>query len=278
MIICGQPIIKAQIANSNSGIGASMTNRIAVNVGNSRIACGLFVDSKLVELKHHLVANGIAAGQSIAELARATNTEKIALCSVVPSVSSIMLEYLQQQQLELFLITAQSQKVVSDVYLSMGADRVANAAGALKLYAKKNAAVVIDFGTATTLTAVDPSGKFLGGMITLGLGQTFAALFTATEQLPDIQWEFENGLPEPLGTDTHAAITGGCILGHLGILEYWVKAVKRKLNQPCTVIATGGQANTIAPHTKIFDHVNSDLTIHGINFIAEAEEVPGDRS
>ena len=255
-----------------------MTNRIVIDVGNSRIACGLFVDSKLVELNHHLVANGISVSQSIAELARATNTEKIAVCSVVPSVSNEMLDYLQAQDLDLFQVTAQRQKVVSDVYLTMGADRVANAAGALKLYAKEHAAIVIDFGTATTLTAVDPSGKFLGGMITLGLGQTFAALYSATEQLPDIRWDSDKDLPEPLATDTHAAITGGCILGHLGILEYWMKAVKHKLNQPCTVIATGGYASLIAPHSKIFDHVNSDLTIHGINFIAEAEEVPGDRS
>jgi type III pantothenate kinase len=255
-----------------------MTNRIVIDVGNSRIACGLFVDRKLVELKHHLVSNGISASQSIAELARATSTEKVAVCSVVPSVSNGMLDYLQQQNLDLFQVTAQKQKVVSDVYLTMGADRVANAAGALKLYAQKHAAVVIDFGTATTLTAVAPGGKFLGGLITLGLRQTFASLFTATEQLPDIHWDSDNELPEPLATDTNAAITGGCILGHLGIVDYWVKAVKHKLNQPCTVIATGGYANIIAPHAKIFDHVNSDLTIHGINFIAEAEEVPGDRS
>ncbi len=255
-----------------------MTNRIVIDVGNSRIACGLFVDNKLVDLKHHLVASGISASQGIAELARATNTEKIALCSVVPSVSNELLEYLLQQNLELFQVTAQKQKLVSDVYSTMGADRVANAAGALKLYAREQTAIVIDFGTATTLTAVDPRGKFLGGMITLGLGQTFAALYTATEQLPDIHWDSDKDLPEPLATDTHAAITGGCILGHLGILEYWMKAVKRKLNQPCTVIATGGYASTIAPHSNIFDHVNSDLTIHGINFIAEAEEVPGDRS
>ena len=255
-----------------------MTNRIAIDIGNSRISCGLFVDQKLVELKHHLIANGASASQSIAEMAHATRTEKIALCSVVPSITSSMLEYLQKEELDLFQVSAQKQNVISDTYATMGADRVANAAGALKIYAKKHAAVVIDFGTATTLTAVDPAGKFLGGMISLGLGQTFAALYSATEQLPDIHWDSDKDLPEPLATDTHAAITGGCILGHLGMLEYWVKAVKHKLNQPCTVIATGGYANIIAPHSKIFDHVNSNLTIHGINFIAEAEEVQGDRS
>ncbi len=277
MTICEGPTIKAQTVNSNSATGALMTNRIAIDVGNSRIACGLFIGSELVDLKHHLVANGVSASQSIVELARSSNTRKIAVCSVVPSVSGTMVDYLNQQQLELFQVTAQRQKVVSDVYTTMGADRVANAAGALRLYAKKQPAVVIDFGTATTLTAVAPSGKFLGGMITLGLGQTFAALHTATEQLPDIRWDSDRELPAPLATDTGTAITAGCILGHLGILEYWVKSVKDKLNQPCTVIATGGYANIIAPHVKFFDHVNSNLTIHGINFIAEAEEVPGDR-
>lgn len=255
-----------------------MNNRIAIDIGNSRISCGLFVDRKLVELKHHLIANGPSASQSIIELAQATQTDKIALCSVVPSVSKTMLERLEEQKLDLFQIRADGQNLIKDTYASMGADRVANAAGALKIYAKDQVAIVLDLGTATTLTAVSPGGQFLGGMITLGLGKTFAALYSAAEQLPDIHWDSDNDLPEPLATDTHSAITGGCILGHLGLLENWVKLVKAKLGQPCIVIATGGYANLIAPHSKVFDHVNADLTIHGINFIAEAEEVQADRA
>jgi type III pantothenate kinase len=255
-----------------------MTNRIAIDIGNSRIACGLFIDDKLVELKHHLVSNVSSAAASVVEWAQDTRTDKVALCSVVPSAARAMLERFQNESLELFQVSAQNQRVISDTYLSMGADRVANAAGAFKIYAKKEIALVIDFGTATTLTAVSPEGKFLGGMITLGLGQTFAALYSATEQLPDIHWDSDTDLPEPLGTDTHSAITGGCILGHLGILEYWVRTVKQTLAQPCTVIATGGYANLIAPRSNVFDHVNADLTIHGINAIAEAEEVLADRA
>ena len=254
-----------------------MTNRIAIDVGNSRISCGLFIDRELKELKHHLIANGPSASESIVQMAQATQTDKIAMCSVVPSVSKTMLEHFKQQDLDLFQVTAQNQTVISDTYTTMGADRVANAAGALKIYGKKDVAVVIDFGTATTLTAVDPQGKFLGGMITLGLGQTFAALYSATEQLPDIHWDADADLPEPLATDTHAAIAGGCILGHLGLLEFWVRAVKQKLNRNCTVIATGGYANMIAPRSDVFDHIDANLTIHGINFIAEAAEDPADR-
>jgi type III pantothenate kinase len=253
-----------------------VTNRIAIDIGNSRISCGLFVDNELKELKHHLSTNGDAASESIVQMAYSASTDRVAVCSVVPSVSQRMIEHLKQRRLHLFQVSAANQKLISDIYTTIGADRIANAAAALHIYAKNDIALVIDLGTATTLTAVSPEGKFLGGMISLGLGQTFAALHKATEQLPDMKIEANNELPAPLANDTQSAITAGCVLGHLGMIEYWIDSVKRKLNENCTVIATGGYANLIGPRTRSVDHVDANLTIHGINFIAEAAEDPGD--
>ncbi|HEY9681771.1 MAG TPA: type III pantothenate kinase [Oculatellaceae cyanobacterium] len=253
-----------------------MTNRIAIDIGNSRISCGLFINHELKELKHHPSANGDAASKSIVEMASAAKTDRVAVCSVVPSVSQPMIEHLTERELRTYQVSAANQRIISDTYTTMGADRVANAVGALRIYAKSEIALVIDLGTATTLTAVSPDGKFLGGMIALGLGQTFAALHKATEQLPELKMGANSGLPEPLANDTQSAITAGCVLGHLGMIEYWIEAVKRKLNRECTVIATGGYANLIGPRTKSVDHVDAYLTIHGINFIAEAAEDPGD--
>ena len=165
-----------------------MTNRIAIDIGNSRISYGLFVNNELIELKHHLATNGQAASKSIVDMAHSAKTDRVALCSVVPSVGQTMLEQLKKEKLHLFQVTAANQRLISDTYVSMGADRIANAAGALKIYAKNETALVLDLGTATTLTAVSPEGKFLGGMITLGLGQTFAIRRGSSRAGPWRQW------------------------------------------------------------------------------------------
>ncbi len=155
----------------------------------------------------------------------------------------------------------------------MGPDRVANPAAAFKLHTiDSEAAVVIDFGTATTLTAVNNKGNFLGGMITLGLTKTFQALQYSTAHLPELSvQELENlSLSSPLAFDTQTAIERGCVIGHIGMVRYWLERALKSLPSKTTVVATGGLARLIAPAIKLFDHVDVNLTLKGIKIIGEA--------
>lgn len=246
-----------------------MTTRVAVNVGNSRITCGIFVDNQLIDLTHQISSNADKAAADIMQKASAMRATDIAICSVVPVVSRHILEYFKNHKVHARQIKADNQNIITGVYGTLGVDRIANVAAALKLHKPEEAAVVLDLGTATTLTAVNHNGKFLGGMITLGLGKTYAALHETTAQLPNLQFDTKEHEITALGNSTAVAIASGCFLGHVGIIENWVKAVRLKLNSKCTVIATGGYANSIAPYTDVFDHVDSNLTMHGINLIAE---------
>jgi type III pantothenate kinase len=255
-----------------------MKNRIVVDIGNTRISCGVFLDGKIVDLSHHLLSNTQKAANDIAEDAAAMHIDQIAICSVVPSISRSLIEYLDAHHRKVFQVSGESQTLISGTYDSLGADRIANIAAAQALYLKKDNAIVIDCGTATTLTAVSHDRRFLGGLITLGLGNTFRSLHQSTEQLPDIEASNNGQPPVPLAFDTANAITSGCIYGQVGIIEQWLKVAKHELGSKTTVIATGGYASLIAPLTKAFDHVVPDLTLHGINFIAEAAMVPADQA
>lgn len=255
-----------------------MINRIVVDIGNTRITCGVFVDGKIVDLSHHLLSNTQKAAADIAVDADAMNIDEIAICSVVPSVSRSLIEYLEVHHRKIFQITSESQTLISGTYDSLGVDRIANIAAARALYLKRESAIVIDCGTATTLTAVSDAGRFLGGLITLGLGNTFRSLHQATEQLPEIEASNNGQPPMPLAFDTPNAITSGCIYGQVGIIEQWLKIARQELGLKTTVIGTGGYASLIAPLTKAFDHFDPDLTLHGINFIAEAALDPADRA
>lgn len=255
-----------------------MINRIVVDIGNTRITCGVFVDGKIVDISHHLLSNTQKAAADIAVEADSMHINEIAICSVVPSISRSLIEYLEVHHRKIFQITSDTQTLISGTYDSLGVDRIANIAAARALYLKRESAIVIDCGTATTLTAVSDTGRFLGGLITLGLGNTFRALHQTTEQLPEIEASNNGQPPMSLAFDTPNAITSGCIYGQVGIIEQWLKAARQELGLKTTVIGTGGYASLIAPLTKAFDHFDPDLTLHGINFIAEAALDPADRA
>jgi type III pantothenate kinase len=252
-------------------------NRVVVNIGNSRIVCGIFVDNKLVDLAHYISQNTEQAAINILQKANAMKLFEITLASVVPESTKKMTDYFRAQGKDCLLIKAENQTAIKNVYPTLGVDRIANLAGALKLHVRSHSAVVIDLGTATTLTVCDHEGNFQGGMITLGLAKTYSALYENTALLPNLEMDVIERKPYPLATDTESAIASGCILGHAGIIENWIRAVKHELDQRCTVIATGGFAGIIGKYTKAFDQIDPDLTMYGINFIAEAGVHPMDQ-
>ncbi|HEY9871675.1 MAG TPA: type III pantothenate kinase, partial [Candidatus Obscuribacterales bacterium] len=132
-------------------------------------------------------------------------------------------------------------------------------------------AMVLDLGTATTLTAVSPEGRFAGGLITLGLGQTLAALHANAAALPDVRLEGRSPHTPALAFDTETAIASGTVLAHVGLVEYWVKLARKQLGPDTVTVATGGWAETLARYTRVFDHIDPYLTLKGIYLMAEAE-------
>lgn len=246
-----------------------MINRIVVDIGNSRITCGIFVDKKIVDLSHYLVANDKSAAQDIIRRADAMKIQQIALCSVVPSAAVTLKDAFRATEHDVFEVTEQAQTIISGTYDSLGADRIANIAAAIRMHVRTHSAIVIDMGSATTLTAADSTGKFLGGLIALGLGKTVQALYHGTAQLPEVDVFNHGQAAIPLAFDTDNSIVSGTMSGHVGMIEHWIKSAKQELGSKATVIATGGYAARIAPYTKVFDHVDPYLTLHGINIIAE---------
>ncbi|MBY0358166.1 MAG: type III pantothenate kinase [Candidatus Obscuribacterales bacterium] len=240
---------------------------IAIDLGNSRISCGLFRTGVLVETWFHPSNDIEAAGRSI-------NSHKpafVALCSVVPEAATGLKALLTAHGHKVLTMATGKSNVIKGIYPTMGADRIANAVAAWKLYGRDAGAVVIDMGTATTLTAVDKNGTFQGGFITLGLGKTIAALHEATAQLP--MPTLKQYSERQLCVDTDAAILSGTVLGQTGLVEYWVKIARKTLGYSAQVIATGGWSETIARQSTVFDITDPLLTLRGVYLTAEPEAV-----
>ena len=140
-----------------------------------------------------------------------------------------------------------------------GADLVCAAVGALEKY--KPPMIIFDLGTATTITAIDKSGAFIGGAIMPGIKISLDALSSRTAQLPRINTELKSDMV--IGTNTIDCMKTGIILGNASMIEGMIKRFKRVLGNDTAVIATGGLAETVVKHCEENVIIEGDLVSEG---------------
>ena len=144
----------------------------------------------------------------------------------------------------------------------LGADRLVNAVAA---FAKVGAAcVAVDFGTSTNFDVVSGAGEYLGGVIGPGVEISMEALTSRTAKLPRIDLSAPEG---PIGKDTQSAIQAGFAYGFAGLVDGIDRRLAEALGEPARFIATGGLAETIAPHCETIDEVDALLTLRGLLLI-----------
>ena len=148
---------------------------------------------------------------------------------------------------------------------NVGADRALNAIAA---HAKhKGDLIVIDFGTATTFDVVDASGAYKGGIIAPGINLSLDALVSAAAKLPRIAIEAPTDNLSVIGRTTSGQMGIGIYWGYVAMIEGLVDRMKRELDRPVTVVATGGLADLFDEHTQVFDAIEPDLTIQGLSLL-----------
>jgi len=194
--------------------------------------------------------------------------EGAAICSVVPKVTPLISTAIRKVfSIEPLVV---SSKIKSGLKFkiknpaNLGADRIAAAVGAHKLY--KGDLIVVDFGTATTLCVVTANGEYRGGAIMPGIGISAEALSEKTAKLPCVKLK----APErAIGRDTKENILAGLVLGHAGGVERIIKEIKKEAGINPKVIATGGMVDLVSPYIKTIRAVNHFLTLEGLRIIYE---------
>ena len=152
---------------------------------------------------------------------------------------------------------------------SLGADRAVNAIAAHARY--PGDLIVVDFGTATTLDAIDFNGAYKGGIIAPGLNLSLDALVGNTAKLPRIAIEVPKS-KSVIGTNTEDQMLIGVFWGYVAMMEGLIGRMKAEIGRPAKVIATGGLAVLFDQATDIFDAVDSDLTLDGLAILADRAE------
>ncbi len=247
---------------------------LVVDVGNTQTVLGLYDGERLVhdfrietskgrtsDEYHVLLLNLLA----LAGIERSDVRASI-LASVVPPFNDIVVEAIDRAFDHEIMVVGPGIKTGMPVLYEnpreVGADRIVNAVAAYERI--KGAAVVVDFGTATTFDCISHKGEYLGGAISPGMQISASALFAHAAKLPRSEIARP---PRAIGRNTVHSMQAGIVFGYVGLVDGLVRRLASEMDTEVSVIATGGLARLIEPDSETIQEVDEYLTLEGLRLI-----------
>jgi type III pantothenate kinase len=243
---------------------------IAVDIGNSETTVGRFLGPELESL-WRLSTNRATADELKLVLEGLLKTSAsgwgAAMCTVVPALTRQWTEALRattgRAPLSVSAATVPVAVRVPDP-ASVGADRLANAHAARRLYGAP--AIVVDLGTATNFDCVAPDGAYVGGAIAPGMITASEDLFRRAARLARVDLRRPK---HAIGRTTEECLRVGVLWGNAGMVDAIVRRLRAELGGRPKVIATGGLAHVLAPECETVDLVDEGLTLKGMRLLWE---------
>ena len=255
---------------------------LVFDVGNTETTVGLFdgerlhahwrltTDPSRTPDEMGLLVRALLAAEDVA----AARVEGSVIGSVVPAVTQPLAEACEH------LFDRRGVRVVDartashalpitldvDEPLTVGADRIINTLAASRLFNRDT--IVVDLGTATTYDCITADGVFLGGVIQPGVRTSAETLFRRTAKLAATELVVPTRV---IGRRTEECIRAGVMFGAAESIDGIVRRIKREWPGGTVpyVVATGGLAETLAPHCTELERVEPFLTLVGLRLCWE---------
>ena len=254
---------------------ARATMLLAIDIGNTNIVLGVFDGETLTESWRLATLRERTADELwvlVSRLFEERGLDRgqvsgVVLSSVVPPLTATVAEMVRRTFGQEALAIDASNAGLPVRYHApedVGADRLVNGVAALAAYGGEGRPIiVVDFGTATTFDVISEVGEYLGGVICPGVEISADALFQRAARLPRVDIRRPDRV---IGTSTMGSIRSGLFFGNVAMVDGIVARLRDEIggDQPAICVATGGLAGTIAGETATIDHVNHDLTLHGL--------------
>ncbi|MCB2067989.1 MAG: type III pantothenate kinase [Erythrobacter sp.] len=252
---------------------------LAVDAGNTNVVFALF-DGATIKARWRIATDPRRTGDEYAvwlmQLLAIEGFERSAITriifgSVVPRANH-NLTVLAQKYFGIEPMIAGEGKAAWDFEIdveqphTLGADRALNCIAAHATVGGDM--IVVDFGTATKFEAVDYTGAYKGGIIAPGINLSLDALVGNTAKLPRIAIRAPD-TSSVIGRNTEDQMLIGVFWGYVAMMEGLIARMKAEIGRPVTVVATGGLAILFDEKTDIFDRVDADLTIRGLQLLAD---------
>jgi type III pantothenate kinase len=247
---------------------------LAVDVGNTQTVFGLFDGDRLTE-QFRVGTDRTHTGDELAVMLRAFvdlgSLDGIVLCSSVPQLAHEYEVFTERWVgVELLVLgpgVSTGMAIRYDDPREVGADRIANAVAARERHGAPS--IVVDFGTSTNFDVVSAAGEFAGGVLAPGIEVSMDALFARAARLPKVPFEPPERV---ISQTTVAALQSGLVYGFAGQVDAIVERIRAELGARNTpVVATGGLAELIAPHSSTITAVDPELTLQGLRLVWERQ-------
>lgn len=247
---------------------------LAIDMGNTNIVIGCIKDDKI------LFVERLSTDQSKTELEYAVGFKTVfelygikadeikgaIISSVVPPLTGIIRKAVEKIVGIKPMVVGPGIKtglnILMDNPKTVGADLIVDAVAGISEYGAP--LVIIDMGTATTISVVDKDKNYVGGMIIPGIRVSMDSLVNRTSQLPRIGFD----VPEKVvGTNTVDCMKSGIIHGNAAMLDGMVDRIEEELGYDVKVVATGGLAGVVIPNCKKEIVMDDSLLLKGLNII-----------
>jgi type III pantothenate kinase len=243
---------------------------LAIDVGNTQTVFGLFDAERLTE-QFRVGTDGTHTGDELAVMLRAfvelESLEGIVLSSTVPALVREYEAFAERWAgVDLLVLgpgVATGVPIRYDDPREVGPDRIANSVAARERHGAP--VIVVDFGTSTNFDIVSAAGEYVGGVIAPGVEISMEALFARAARLVRIPLEAPVHV---IGKTTTQGLQSGMVYGFAGQVDAIVDRIRGELGAlDAPVVATGGLADLIAPHTRTITVVDPELTLQGLRLV-----------
>lgn len=247
---------------------------LAVDIGNSNIVLGCFEDEKILFIERLSTNKNSTALEYTIQIKNILELNNLShqafdgaiVSSVVPSVTHTLQEAVTRLTGKEVMVVGPGiktgLKIMLDNPAQLGSDRVADAVAAVHEYPCP--LIIVDMGTATTISAIDRNKNFLGGMIMPGLRVSLDSLTNRTSQLPNISLDPPRRV---IGTNTIDCMRSGIIYSTASSIDGIIERMEEEIGEKCTVISTGGLAKTIIPYCRHDIIIDDLLLLKGLMII-----------
>jgi len=243
---------------------------LAIDIGNTHTVCGVWNGTRWCAIWRRSTTVDVTEDELAAWLRSMFDLSGFvwkvdgAICgSVVPQLDRIWNKLAERW----FGVPLRFLKLGSEVGLqvdydpprAVGADRIANALGALDRF--EPPIIVVDFGTATTFDAIDSYGAYAGGAILPGIQLSSRALFDKAAKLPEVDFVAPD---HALGRNTVQSLQSGIMLGYAGAIDSLARRIDGELGGNSKIIATGGLGSMFLGLCDSIESYEPNLTLDGL--------------
>ena len=251
---------------------------LAIDMGNTNIVIGCIDDEKIyfeermatdhskTELEYYVLFKTVL---DLYQIEHIKITGAI-LSSVVPPLVNVIKSAVEKLiGVSPFIVGSGIRtglNIIMDNPRQLGSDLVVDAVAGVNEYGAP--LIIIDIGTATTISVVDKNRNYIGGCIMPGVKVSADSLVSKTAQLSRVSL---SAPAKCIGKNTIDCMKSGIIFGHAACLDGMIERMEAELGYKCTILATGGLAKTIISHCRRKIIEDQELLLKGLKIIYDLQ-------